>query len=217
MPMFLRSFPKPNGLMSHDAVVVVAPSASEANLARIASATLGDGDEAMPAFEPWCGYDGGSTPDPRAKRFNAPAVEANGDFLTMVTETLLQSHAGVIRVFPGWPGDRGAAQFSGLVAEGGVTVSARTQGGRVQFVELGRRAGVCPPGGEWKVRLKSPWTGEIGEWEVEPGQAVVLTESGVADEAPGLAPGPPEEAGPRAFWRDAHATLWLGRPARGVG
>ena len=217
LPMFLRSFPKPNGLMSHDAVVIVGASTSEANLTRIVSATLGDGEEAMPAFEPWCGYDGGSTPDPRAKRFSVPAIEANGDFLTMVTEALLQSHGGVIRVFPGWPADRGAAQFSGLVAEGGVTVSARTEAGLVQFVALRRICGVSAPGGVWEVRLRSPWTGEIEEWEVRPGEAVVLTESGAVDETPRLVPAPPDEARPRVFWRDAHATLWLGRPAQDAG
>ena len=184
------------------------------NLAHISSATLGDGDEAMPAFEPWCGYEGGATPEPRAKRFSVPAIEANGDLLTMVTETLLQSHRGVIKVFPGWPADRGVAQFSGLVAEGCVYVSSRIEAGRVQVVELRRGPGVSPPGGDWRVRLRSPWTGKVEEWDLGPGETLALTESGQVADAPGLTPSPPEEAGPRVFWRDAHATLWLGRPAQ---
>jgi len=212
LPMFLRSFPKPNGLMSHDAVVIVGTSASEANLSRITSAPLGDGDEAMPAFEPWCGYDGGSTPDPRAKYFCPPLIEVNGDYLTMITETLLQSHGGVIKVFPGWSSNRDTAQFSNLVAEGRVYVSSRIEKGRVRFVSLRRGAGVAPtPDGNWRIRMKSPWTGAVEVWELAPGETLTLSESGLVNVPPTLEPSPPEAAKPRVIRHDAHATLWLGR------
>ncbi len=135
----------------------------------------------------------------------------------MVTEVLLQSHRGVIKVFPGWPAGKPGAQFSGLVAEGCVYVSSRMEAGRVQFVQLRRGDGAAMPGEGWGVRLRSPWTGEIEERVLGPGQVLVLTELGEVDGAPRLAPAAPEEAGPRVFWRDAHSRLWLGRSASGDG
>ena len=212
LPMFLRSFPKPNGLMSHDAVVIVAPDASEANLSRIGSATLGDGDEEMPAFEPWCGYDGGSTPEPGAKRFCPPLIEGNGDYLTMITEALLQSHGGVINVFPGWSPDKGTAQFSHLVARGRIIVSSRIENGRVRFVTLHRHPAAAPTAdGNWRVRLVSPWSGEVLLWSLAPGESLTLSEAGTMDVPPPLEPSTPDTPKPRVFWHDAHATLWVGR------
>jgi hypothetical protein len=155
LPLFLRSFAKPNGLFSHDATVVVEPELSERNLDTIPDRTLQDVKERMPVFEPWCGHHGGSTPNHEAKAFSTPLIEASADYLTMITETLLQSHNGIIRVFPGWPLDRDAA-FSGLVAEGGVAVSARLRDGVVGQVRLERR-----PGGVSEVTLKSPWSGQL--------------------------------------------------------
>jgi hypothetical protein len=160
LPLFLRCYAKPNGLLSHDACVIADPAASEANLAAIPDRVLTDVDEPMPAFEPWCGHNGGTTPNPEAKRLAVPLIEASGDFLTMVTESLLQSHNGVIRVFPGWPLDRPAA-FTDLVAEGDILVSAACRDGRVTRLSL-RRGPRC---GADSVRL---WTPDSGAVETVP-------------------------------------------------
>jgi hypothetical protein len=169
LPMFLRTYVKPNGLLSHDACVIVDPASSEANLATIPDDLLLDCGQAMPVFEPWCGHDGGATPDPDAKRLVAPWIEASGDYLTLITECLLQSHHGIIRVFPGWPLERPAA-FSDFVAEGDWRVSASCRDGRVEHLVI-RRGPNCAG----TLRLQSPWTGAVVTYEVPRDEGLTLT------------------------------------------
>jgi hypothetical protein len=128
----------------------------------------------------------------------------------MVTETLLQSHGGVIRLFPGWPPAR-EAQFANLVAEGHVEVSARMAGGQVAFVTLHRPAGVSLPENSSDIRLRSPWTGQVETWPLPPGASLTLTPDGPVTEPSAQQPAPIEPAQPRVLYADAHATLWLGR------
>ena len=173
LPMFLRVYVKPNGLISHDACVIAPSAKSEANLVNIPDESLVDIGEKMPKFEPWCGTYGSTTPNPAAKELAVPLIEASADFLTMITETLLQSHNGVIRVFSGWLGDRGDASFTGLVAEGGISVAARLQNGTVTVVRLTRL-----PGGVCEIRLKSPWNGKLLDIVLPESEAYVLTPEG---------------------------------------
>ena len=74
----------------------------------------------------------------------------------MITECLLQSHNGIIRVFPGWPKDKGA-RFENLIAEGDVCVSSAIDRGEVAFIKLTRGEN-CRLS---SVRIKSPWTGKL--------------------------------------------------------
>ncbi|MBN1864271.1 MAG: hypothetical protein JW808_05165 [Victivallales bacterium] len=158
LPMFMKAYVKPNGLVSHDACVIVDPEISERNLENIPQESLLDVGDRMPKFEPWCGHGGGATPNPDAKRLAIPLIEASADYLTMITECMLQSHKGIIRVFPAWPMDRDA-RFENFVAEGDIKVSSEIKDGEIVFVEL-RKGENCQLS---SARLKSPWTGKIKE------------------------------------------------------
>jgi hypothetical protein len=204
LPMFLRAYVKPNGLVSHDATVVVDSEASEANLSNIPEESLEDVGEEMPKFEPWCGHGGASTPNPRAREMSAALIEANADFLTMMTEALLQSHNGIIRVFPGWPKDRDA-QFVNLIAEGNISVSSRTTQGVVDYVVLKNRRPVFA-----EVQLKPPWSKDILHLSLKPKEQIVLHSGGTNNtgDIPEQKPRQEiEQAQPRTILKD----IWLGK------
>jgi hypothetical protein len=77
-----------------------------------------------------------------------------------INEMLLQSHQGVIRLFPNWPKDKDAG-FDKLRAHGAFLVSAELQGGTIQNVHLvSERGQPCT--------LRNPW----------PGKKVRLTRNG---------------------------------------
>ncbi len=86
------------------------------------------------------------------------AWKAHGSYMSeqvgiarMITELLLQSVNGVIRIFPAWPKNKDA-EFAGLRAQGGFLVSARQTGGQISDVTIASTAG-----GE--VRFVNPWPG----------------------------------------------------------
>lgn len=160
LPMFLKAYVKPNGLCSHDACVVVEPALSEKNIENIPDESLIDVGEKMPKIEAWMGHAGTSTPNSDANRMSVPLIEANADFLTMITETLLQSHNGIIRVFPAWPKDKDAS-FENLKAEGDISVSSEMKDGKIVFLKL-EKGRNCRLG---KVKIKSPDSKEIKEYE----------------------------------------------------
>jgi len=178
LPMFVKCFVKPNGLMSHDATVVVPCEASEANLGAIPSGELRDGDDVLPTFEAWCGFSGGASPNPDAPRFSQPAIEANADFLTMIVDTLLQSHGGIVRVFPAWPRERDA-RFERWVAEGNLLVSAEMRGGEVTRLRLERPAAFR--GESDTVRWQCPWTGEVRTTSLPAGAGLDLVPGAVSE------------------------------------
>jgi alpha-L-fucosidase 2 len=83
----------------------------------------------------------------------AMTLEAGFGAAAAILEMLLQSHHGVLRVFPtcysGWR----TAAFFRLRAEGAFLVSARRTAGRVRFVEiLSEAGGLC--------RLRNPFSGD---------------------------------------------------------
>jgi hypothetical protein len=81
-------------------------------------------------------------------------------------EMLLQSTAGILRLFPLWP-PQVAAEFRTFRAEGAFLVSARWADGTVAACEIrSERGGVC--------RLFSPWTAGL-RVETTPGVAVPAT------------------------------------------
>jgi hypothetical protein len=170
MTMFLRAYTKPNGMFSHDACVIANPADSEANIHAIPNIIMDDVGQAMPAFEPWCGHNGGSTPNLAAKALSIPLIEGSADFLTMITECLLQSHNGIIRVFPGWLTGRDG-QYVNLIAEGNVAVSSKIVSGQVIFVKLESRRSE-----KAEVQVKLPWTGEVKAIELQPGEQLLLTQ-----------------------------------------
>lgn len=69
----------------------------------------------------------------------------------VVTECLLQSYTGTLRLFPNWPREK-AAEFRTLRAVGAFLVSARFEAGRVQWVEVYSEAGS-------PLSLHNPWPG----------------------------------------------------------
>ena len=69
-----------------------------------------------------------------------------------INEMLLQSHDGVLRLFPVWPRDR-AAQFGNLRARGAFLVSSQFREGRVQSVQIrSERGRECV--------IQNPWPGQ---------------------------------------------------------
>jgi hypothetical protein len=66
-----------------------------------------------------------------------------------VSELLLQSVGGIIRVFPAWPKDK-PAQFYSLRTQGGFLVSAVMADGGVRHVAVTSTVG-------GRLRLLSPW------------------------------------------------------------
>jgi len=70
-----------------------------------------------------------------------PVIESPLLFADALLATMLQSWNGVIRVFPAWPDVWDDAIFHGLRAEGGFSVSAARENGRVSWVALTSHAG----------------------------------------------------------------------------
>lgn len=95
----------------------------------------------------------------------------------VVTECLLQSYTGTLRLFPNWPKEK-VAEFRTLRAVGGFLVSARLEAGRVQWIEVLSEAGsplslVNPwPGGARCLREggESAHRGEVITLETRPGE-----------------------------------------------
>jgi len=65
-----------------------------------------------------------------------PTLEAGFGFLDAIQNMLIQSHDGIIRVFPAAPPAWASASFWRLRAEGAFLVSAKRRDGKTDFVEL---------------------------------------------------------------------------------
>jgi alpha-L-fucosidase 2 len=83
-------------------------------------------------------------------------LEGNFAFAAGIQEMLLQSHTGVIRVFPAVPDDWEEMSFSGLRAAGAFLVSARMEQGEVVEVDVRSEKGGT-------FRMVNPFTGPF-EW-----------------------------------------------------
>lgn len=129
----LGYFAKPNGLFSHDAILITDPALTEANYEY---SRRSEGYSADPGRSLWW-YSLGrcATSNPNAKRIMSPVLEGNSIFLMCATETLLQSYDGVIRLFPGVPEDF-TGKFRGFLAEGGFEVTAAMECGRVTALSI---------------------------------------------------------------------------------
>ena len=90
-------------------------------------------------------------------------LEGNFAAAAGVQEMLLQSHHGVIAVFPAVPASWRDISFQGLRAMGGFVLSATKSGGQVRQVDITTdRGGKCV--------LISPWTGQELALDLAPGQ-----------------------------------------------
>lgn len=148
---YLRLFLKPNGLFSHNATVIADPALSEANLKNIPDLTLRDGRERMKLVEPGLDQVSECTGNVEAKEHIFSCFEDSSIYLMIINEMLLQSHNGVLRVFPGTP-KRWDAAFNTLRAEGAFLVSSSMKNGTVEFVTIKSLAG-------GRLRVRNPWSG----------------------------------------------------------
>jgi len=115
--------------------------------------------------------------------YGGGGIECCSGVPSCINEMLLQSHEGVLRLFPCWPRDRDA-RFGNLRAYGAFLVSAELKGGRVSGVritsEKGRPCTVLNPWPGRGVRLsrdgKAAETvrGERVTFKTRPGKTVAL-------------------------------------------
>lgn len=90
-------------------------------------------------------------------------LEGNFAFASGLQEMLLQSHTGVIRVFPAVPATWQDISFGNLRAVGAFLVSAERKGGKVVSLKV-----YCERGG--MLKIVSPVTGEVLSYDTNPGE-----------------------------------------------
>lgn len=146
---YLSWFGKPNGLFSHNAVIVGdCRSAAEAYAERLRShPNVRRGFDGV--MRPYAMDSDDVTENPAAKAKVAMVAESTSAFLQMATETVLQSWGGRIRLFPCVPPNF-SGSFTNLLAEGGVLVSATMKEGKVvsQTIVANNRNGEEATGGD---------------------------------------------------------------------
>ncbi|MBI2432197.1 MAG: hypothetical protein HYV26_04945, partial [Candidatus Hydrogenedentes bacterium] len=97
-------------------------------------------------------------------------LEGNFAAAAGLQEILLQSHTGVIEVFPAVPKDWREAAFERLRAQGGFLVSATRAGGETTAIVIeSEHGGTC--------RVLLPWTGAIQEYALQAGERRILEKS----------------------------------------
>ncbi len=108
-------------------------------------------------------------------------LEGNFAFASAIQEMLIQSHTGIVKLFPAIPGSWEDAQFDQLRTQGAFLVSAKRQDGKVELVT------VTSETGGW-FRLQNPFESEdfqvlnteysvdsgIISIEMKPGQEIEL-------------------------------------------
>ena len=146
---FYDNFAKPNGLFSHNSIVVTDMTCEEAD-ANVKKAGVLRRRDYLGKFHEF-GRSGPNdlTPDSHSKRVVAPVLEGGAAFLMLSSEALCQSWGGEIRIFPSVPkGFTGS--FENFRVRGGYWVSAVMVDGKVVDFELRERGrgsqGVVPGG-----------------------------------------------------------------------
>lgn len=94
-------------------------------------------------------------------------LEGNFAFASGVQEMLIQSHTGVIRVFPAIPEDWNQVSFENLRAMGAFLVSATRQDGRVTRLRVFSEKG-------GPLDIVSPIDGQVAHYDTQPGQWIEL-------------------------------------------
>ncbi len=95
-------------------------------------------------------------------------LEANFACASAIQEMLLQSHTGVIRVFPALPSKWECASFHDLRAMGAFLVSASYENHAVKSVEITAEKGGL-------MRFANPFSGQKFEVQMEPGETLLFT------------------------------------------
>lgn len=90
-----------------------------------------------------------ATEDPECKEKMYPVLEGPALYLLMLSEMLLQSHNGILRLFPALPDEKDAT-FLDFRGEGAVLVSSARLNGIVRFVRIKALE-------KNTVRLLNPW------------------------------------------------------------
>jgi len=94
-------------------------------------------------------------------------LEGNFACAAAIQEMLIQSHTGVIRIFPAIPSVWEEAAFKTLRTEGPFLVSAKQKNGNVEKIEiLSEKGGTCKlenPFGANRYRVKYSWNGALKE------------------------------------------------------
>ena len=100
-------------------------------------------------------------------------LEASGAAVEAVVEMLVHDKQGVLQLFKGAPSTWRDCSFEGVLAPGGVTVSARRVAGDVREIVL--QAGQKPV----DVRIANPWfAGHTLEVPLKDRERIVLTKAG---------------------------------------
>ncbi len=136
---FLELFGKENGLFSHDPILIADPAESEENARQNAEKMCTkrcfcDGQR-LRMDNPEVPHPICVTNHPDAKRLAPAVLEGNSAFLFMASEVLLQSHGGIINLFPGVPGDF-TGSFNRFLAQGGFEVSAAMTKGKLCWFRI---------------------------------------------------------------------------------
>ena len=97
-------------------------------------------------------------------------LEGNFAFAAGVQEMLLQSHTGVINVFPAIPADWKDVRFERLRARGAFLVSAEMKDGALVSLSVYSEKGGL-------LRIRHPKTGEITERDTKAGETIRLIEN----------------------------------------
>lgn len=102
---------------------------------------------------------------------NPHGIEELNTIPDAVQEMMLQSHEGILRIFPVWPRkSHPNAEFQGFRACGAFEVSAALTNGRVDFVTIVSHKG-------HSLKISNPWPGENITVSRPDGRREVLTGS----------------------------------------
>lgn len=108
--------------------------------------------------------------NPQCRELCPATPENNSTVMMIITEVLMQSYHGLIRLFPGLTG-KATARFGNLRAEGAFLVSSEMVKGKVTFVSI-----TAEKGGTAKV--KNPWSGKVLSLPLKEGETTILGPEG---------------------------------------
>ena len=94
----------------------------------------------------------GPSGNPRIREWATATPENNSTVMMIITEMLMQSYNGLIRLFPGIAGKRNI-RFGDLLAEGSFLISSEMADGKVRFVSITAQRSDT-------VQVKNPWRGK---------------------------------------------------------
>ena len=102
-------------------------------------------------------------------------LEGNFAAAAGLQEMLLQSHTGIIEVFPAIPDDWKDCSFTNLRAQGAFLVSAARRAGKVTSISItSEKGGTC--------RLRSPSDGHVQTFAMQPGERMEMNDLAAVEE-----------------------------------